>query len=77
MKTRSMGAELFHPDETKDGRTDGRTDGQTDAQTDGRTEGRSDGRTDGDDEANSRFRNFANVPKKNCKTRTNGVPRRP
>ena len=39
MKIRCMGAELFHPD------------------------GTTDGRTDGDDEANSRFRSFANAPK--------------
>jgi hypothetical protein len=32
--------------------------------TDGQADGREDGQTDRHDEANSRFRNFANAPKK-------------
>jgi len=51
-------------DRQSDGRTDSRTDRQTDGRTDSRTDGQTERQTDRHDEANSRFRNFTKVPKK-------------
>jgi len=48
MKIRLLGAELFHAHRATNGETDRRADG----------------RTDRHDEVNSRFRNFANAPKR-------------
>jgi len=53
MKILSVGAELFHG-----------TDGQTDRRTDGQTDRRTDGQTDRRDEANCRFSQLLNAPKK-------------